>query len=666
MVDVEISRSAWKAREGGRVRQYVGQYSRQGDEDTAEMIRLLKSASSMTLCADMIGRAVAKYRHVYSNRPERREATAKQMSCIFQQMQENGWGKVEPAENGWPVFRKYELMEMDGAARKKLLEVQVPTFMWQRFPPAARKAGKKTEPKGPSNEADERTQCATPSRTAPLETTAATSKAQTSELAAKLSFATTKLEQRHQEESPQLQREMPPECPVVQMGMMQDASPECVPRTQAAQGRHDARKPQKLSQKQSDKASKEETHPARNASSRTKAVAEEDWETVFEGQVRMEMTYEKLREMMETKLGEQKDPGIYTCKDKSRTTKRIELRANCKETACCNCTKQVKVSLDKSYMPPLVTVHVRGSHGQLQKPGGGHLWNVAEEYAIKQHCKKKDVVGVKDIRAALKEAALPLRLTATQVSNYAQRLRSQAAGGGKKTGCLLVADLEEAMKPFQLAAGEDLLRMPRAQLIVLPQSLVRDDQVCVIWTCAGMLLKAQSGQKKVLKLVVDGKQSIVANSYTVVTLSFLVHGQTASKTWASTRHTKSVSCFTGTQLPLLQALVHTESEANMTHIFEVATQIGEQYCRLDLALQVVQVHKDYAKGIEASRKKVFRNARPCDDFAHMRRAAYSSLKGFFRMRKPKLKSRGGLVLFLNMSQHMDVNQCHRSEAQARW
>ena len=98
------------------------------------MIRLLKSASSMTLCADMIGRAVAKYRHVYSNRPERREATAKQMSCIFQQMQENGWGKVEPAENGWPVFRKYELMEMDGAARKKLLEVQVPTFMVAAFP----------------------------------------------------------------------------------------------------------------------------------------------------------------------------------------------------------------------------------------------------------------------------------------------------------------------------------------------------------------------------------------------------------------------------------------------------------------------------------------------------------------------------------------------------
>lgn len=64
MVDVEISRSAWKAREGGRVRQYVGQYSRQGDEETAEMIRLLKSASIMTLCADMIGRAVAKYRHV--------------------------------------------------------------------------------------------------------------------------------------------------------------------------------------------------------------------------------------------------------------------------------------------------------------------------------------------------------------------------------------------------------------------------------------------------------------------------------------------------------------------------------------------------------------------------------------------------------------------------
>ena len=50
-------------------------------------------------------------------------------------------------------------------------------------------------------------------------------------------------------------------------------------------------------------------------------------------------------------------------------------------------------------------------------------------------------------------------------------------------------------------------------------------QVCVMWTCWGMILKRKGAQNKVVRLVVDGKQRIVANQCTIVTLSFLVSNE---------------------------------------------------------------------------------------------------------------------------------------------
>ncbi len=44
-----------------------------------------------------------------------------------------------------------------------------------------------------------------------------------------------------------------------------------------------------------------------------------------------------------------------------------------------------------------------------------------------------------------------------------------------------------------------------------------------------------------------------------------------------------------------------------------------------------QVHSDYAKGIAAARRPCFPNARPCEDVAHMMRAARSSLQGMLRV-----------------------------------
>ena len=155
-----------------------------------------------------------------------------------------------------------------------------------------------------------------------------------------------------------------------------------------------------------------------------------------------------------------------------------------------------------------------------------------------------------------------------------------------------------------------------------------------------MLKRAEAARNKVVKLAIDGKQKLVANNYTVLTLSFLVSSEHVTQTRDSRLRVSSrPHVHTLTQEPFLQALVNSEAEANVTQFFSTACEIASQCCKLDLKTQVWQVHKDFAKGIEAARRKVFPFARPCDDYPHMRRASYNVLKqkmGVPSARRPEL------------------------------
>ena len=119
-------------------------------------------------------------------------------------------------------------------------------------------------------------------------------------------------------------------------------------------------------------------------------------------------------------------------------------------------------------------------------------------------------------------------------------------------------------------------------------------------SCAGLLLQPQ-----ILKLVVDGKQKVLANSYSMVTLSFLVQGQTASNIWLSESHKKSEMCRARTKVAFLQALVQSESETNIAHLLQVACQMGKQDWKLNLASQVVHVQEGHGNGIQAFQKGAF-------------------------------------------------------------
>ncbi|OLQ10440.1 hypothetical protein AK812_SmicGene5828 [Symbiodinium microadriaticum] len=93
-------------------------------------------------------------------------------------------------------------------------------------------------------------------------------------------------------------------------------------------------------------------------------------------------------------------------------------------------------------------------------------------------------------------------------------------------------------------------------------------------------------------------------------------GLSAEATWMPTRARRSRS----------YTLVDEESADNMVQIFETATGLAEKDAGLNLRKQVVQVHKDYAKGMDPARRRVFPWARPCDDYAHMHRASYKTLE----------------------------------------
>ena len=322
-----------------------------------------------------------------------------------------------------------------------------------------------------------------------------------------------------------------------------------------------------------------------------------------------------------------------------------------------------------------VKVTIRGAHGVLAKPQGGSLWTVTEWLAIEEAVRGAQKIGVKEIREALTKRGMTVRCTPRQLSNFADRMSMKTLGSSKttKAQACTVGELQAAASQFQACEPVPWANLAKAQLVILPQSICDTERVCVLWTSPGMVQCAKGAQKKIVKLVVDGKQNVMRNHYTIMTLSFYVTSQKLQKTWAGKLHKSSAEFWTGTQVPFVQALMNTESEANVALLFQTAVEIGSTHCGLDLEKQVRQVHKDHARGIEAARRRVFKYSRPCDDFAHMRRQSYPKLKQMLGVHRPSW----GAQVHANVQMQMNAkilrskkaavrDETHPYEKRTRW
>ena len=81
--------------------------------------------------------------------------------------------------------------------------------------------------------------------------------------------------------------------------------------------------------------------------------------------------------------------------------------------------------------------------------------------------------------------------------------------------------------------------------------------------------------------------------------------------------------------PIMQAIVSSESEENLTAIFEDLCWLCKDIANFDLKSQLVQVHADYAPGIAAARRAVFPNARLVGDYFHHKQALARALSKKF-------------------------------------
>ncbi|CAK9086653.1 unnamed protein product, partial [Durusdinium trenchii] len=338
------------------------------------------------------------------------------------------------------------------------------------------------------------------------------------------------------------------------------------------------------------------------------------WEELTTGVLPHAITsYADLRECVETVLGRCKDPGVHVFHQKA-AKEGFALLSHCQKTVCQGCTFQVKARATSTLSGSKLEVCKKGKHGKLTAPEGGSLWNAAEAFAIKEAHKDSEMTA-RTVRLALKQAELDFRCTKVQLYNYVGRCRQKTGIPQKAVSKVPIADLEKAAADFMVRdISQILLVADVAQLVVLPSSVVSEDQVCILWTCPGMLKRAKAAQNKLVKLVIDGKQKILSNEYAILTLSFLVSSDKIARTKAGRSRSKTTDVYTSTQEPFLQALVNTESAENVSKVFTVAIEIANVCCKLDLKAQAFFHTKGIVEKDKGGQGQA-RAARQADDFA---------------------------------------------------
>ena len=193
----------------------------------------------------------------------------------------------------------------------------------------------------------------------------------------------------------------------------------------------------------------------------------------------------------------------------------------------------------------------------------------------------------------------------------------------------LLHELRLVIAPWKMSRQKDL-KGSASKLFVLDtpdEPVINKEQVYVPFTSVGMCRRLKECKGRSLKLVLDGKQKVVATCYGILTLGLVILRQKTS--WASVRSAGKrgrVELHTSTVHPFLQALISTEPTPNITRAFQDAIWMCEYYGEFDLKAQLVQVHKDYAKGIEKARVDTLSMVRALDNFFHMMQQSPQTLE----------------------------------------
>ena len=488
VLDVEISRGSWRNREGAHVRKSVGPFAQLLSELEQDSVRLLRASPGLYIFADMAALAVPKYRGVYASTEAERKLALQRLVLVFEFLEKCQLGVVQHADGKWPVFCKTSKPRLLPEAVKRLEEWGVPSFSFETL----------------------------------LESSV--------NLAAEESC----------NRSPNLAKvpaaENDGSWQIAGHGIRESQQgPAGKPGSAAASIRMPGKRQQHGAPAGSAQAATDGAKPSDRRVASLDAEPSQDggeWEEIFHGPPsRLVHTYTELRNEVEAVLGRNKDPGLYEMKDRGSNSSGRCLKGTCSPTSCIGCSRQITASLQRTEQQTVLIIRARGQHGKLVKPAGQKLWNVAEQYVLEEAFRNKEPISAASIRAAFAKAGLAVRCTPRQLTQYVDRAKSKTRQRSAKQG-LSIAELNNAAQEFRNDTSADWSALPLNQLVVLPGFTISEERVCVIWTSRGMVERARHGQKHCLKLVVDGKQKLLVNQYSVVTLSFLVPNPSTSATWA--------------------------------------------------------------------------------------------------------------------------------------
>ena len=113
-------------------------------------------------------------------------------------------------------------------------------------------------------------------------------------------------------------------------------------------------------------------------------------------------------------------------------------------------------------------------------------------------------------------------------------------------------------------------------LIQIREPVITEKPIYIPYACKGMVQELQHVHGDFLKLLLDAKQKVLSNRWSVLTFGFITRRQDVSNT--TIRQTGARYCVemhTSTMIPLFQVVIDTESKDNLQDAFNDAIKLCE-------------------------------------------------------------------------------------------
>ena len=301
----------------------------------------------------------------------------------------------------------------------------------------------------------------------------------------------------------------------------------------------------------------------------------------------------------------------------------------CLESASCSCRWRAHYILPKTlYQPGTLLLQVGGAH-----TGHGEDRTLTGKlFTPKQH----------DIAAAFVQSG----------NSTAKALRTALVAGGCPDATLptnkqLGNWLRNARRKIKASLDKDIAvveavqlqidSLPRSppdsvdQIFLLAQPVVTDAEVCVIFSCPGMLDTLRHYSSASVALAVDTKMKVLDRGMGVATLSLLVKDELrATHLTRACKGSRTMGrAWVAHGLPLLQAIFHAETKPNYVALFKTTCDVWRAHTQHQPLLQNItglQIHKDFHASIEEARNEVFPLSRACDDFFHFSEKTHTTMQ----------------------------------------